>query len=103
MTEGRIKGSKIRGSVQDGRFVPNSQQHTSDSKASQIYLFSRLISHEKDSDFVGAVDLDVVADFDGKQFPKQGTFFSLSSVNFCIPTIKECFLAKLSKGYSACT
>ena len=57
-----------------------------------------MISHEKDSDFVDAVDLDVEADFDVKQFPRQGTFSSLSSVNFCIPTIKECFFGQTEQG-----
>ena len=39
MTEGRIKGLKIRGSVQDGRFVPNSQQHIQTQKQVKFIYF----------------------------------------------------------------
>ena len=81
------------------------QQTTySASKASQIYIFSRLLSHEKDFDFVVVVDLDVEADFDVKQFPIDKAHFPpLAVLIFAIPLLKSAFLAKLSKGYSACT
>ena len=103
MTDGRIKGSKIRGSVQDGQFVPNSQQNIQTQKQVKFIYFQDWSHTRKililSMSLIWMLRLILMS----SNFLDKAHFSPLAVLIFAFPLLKSAFLAKLSKGYSACT
>ena len=98
MTEGRIKGLKIRGSVQDGRFVPNSQQHIQTQKQVKFIYFQDWSHTRKililSVSLIWMLWLILMAN----NFLNKAHFFPLAVLIFVFLLLKSAFWPNLARG-----